>query len=186
MATTTKKAAKKRPAAKKANGRKRPAAKKAAGRPKANGRVTPKAPPSAAQIAKKATTDGVFDPRVAVAQVATQYPPFKFNSWDGETVHELPHPLTLDPVEIQMALGLDPADDLDPDELDDLDHNQYFELLDNLVPEAWAAIQQMPIAGREQVLQGWTTFIEEAVGPEGKGRSGSAAPNRAVRRSKRT
>ncbi len=160
-----------------------------------NGRTTAKTAakkPAAKKPAKKAAPAPggdleVYDPRAEFeTAAATQYPPFPFRSWDGEQVHELPNPLALDPVEIRAALGLDPTADFAPEDLDNFSEAEMFAMLDNLVPEAWAAIQEMPLGARAALLTRWSEFVSEAVGDEGKGPSQSSPPNRAARRSKRT
>lgn len=168
---------------------KKPAKKRAARKRAAPTAATKRAAAKrrAAAAPRKAAPPGVYDPRAAFEAVQDkQYPAFPFLGWDGEEVFHLPNPLTLDPVDIRIALGLDPDIDFEPEDLDALDQSAVFTLLETMVPDAWGAMTKMPLAVRAEVLSAWTDFITEQVGDEGKAQSESSAPNRAARRSKQT
>lgn len=166
---------------------KKPAARKKPAKKRATPAAAKRAAAKRASAPRKEAPPGVYDPRAEFEAVQDkQYPAFPFLGWDGEDTFYLPNPLTLDPVDIRVALGLDPNVDFEPEDLDALDQSAVFRLLEAMVPEAWAAMTRMPLAVRAEVLSAWTDFITEQVGEEGKAPSESSAPNRAARRSKRT
>jgi len=105
-----------------------------------------------------------FDARTLAEQHADDYPPFVFVGLDG-VEHELPNTVTLTERQISRIRqgGMDELENL-------------------IAPEAFEAIQDLPLHISRQLGEAW---FEEA-GETGKSQAPSRATRRAVKPSKRT
>jgi len=106
----------------------------------------------------------VFDARQAVDDAADDYPPFPFIGLDGET-YEIPHALTI--TERQAAK---------------LNAGGVAVVVKELAPDAWAAIEDMPVHVSRQIGEQWAS----QAGEPGKSRPGSTRTRNNVKPSKRT
>jgi hypothetical protein len=106
-----------------------------------------------------------FDAREHVtASPTVDYPPFEFTGLDGKP-YELPHPLTLTERQVDKINSGDPKG-----------------VIEDVAPEAFNAIQDMPSYVSKQLGQQWLSEAQES----GKSPSASRRTRRAVKPSKRT
>lgn len=112
----------------------------------------------------------VFDARAAAESAEAKYKPWPFVGLDGET-YELPNMLMVDAgMQRQVQAGEITQD----------------EFLEQVAPEAWKAIQAMPLGVQFELVREWQGQIAGEVDEVGKELSPPSASNRAARRSKGT
>lgn len=112
----------------------------------------------------------MFDARRAVEAAEAKYKPWPFVGLDGKT-YELPHMLMVDAgLQRQVQAG-------------EIDQDQF---LQAVAPDAWAAIQEMPVGVQLELVREWQGEAKAEVDELGKELSPPSAPNRAARRSKPT
>lgn len=104
----------------------------------------------------------LFDARAAAEATADDYPPFEFVGLDGET-YQLPNLLTL--TERQIAR---------------INRGEQAQLIAEIAPEAWSAIEEMPVHVSRQLGEAWAAEGGEAGKSPGRSRrtSSGAKPSR--------
>lgn len=110
-----------------------------------------------------------FDARAEAEVAVAECPPFPFTGMDGKT-YELPHPGMLTTGQ-ELAVMAAPND------------RAVFDLFEEIVPDAAAAMREMPTHVTVKLLAAWQA---SQVGDEGKSPGPRSVPNRAARRSRPT
>lgn len=87
-----------------------------------------------------------FDAREAVAAAEQEYPAFPFIGLDGKD-YELPNPYMIEPAKVRIMLDLD--------EGSDLEGVDQMEIAKQLMPDAWEAMDKMPVLVQRQLVQEW-------------------------------